>query len=386
MAKTIISGFYCNNYEPKRIADIVDEIFKALSVNSEIIKPNSKVLIKPNLLSAYTPDQAITTHPEIVRAVIRKVKSLKAVPVVGDSAGNMLRGMEYVWEKTGMLQVAKEENIELVNFETMGSVELAVEHPTIKNIYLTKALINCDYIINIPKVKTHTFMGFSCGIKNFYGCVPGARKVEYHKLAPSPYDFAKLLTEIYRIVNDKLILTIADGVWGLEGNGPSLSGIKRNFNMIVASRDTVTLDTFLLDMLGSKSDKKFIDMFKNKNLGNTDISNIIYYGDNVSLFNTKKVKFPSTWILRILPSKFALLVGKIFGRLIWIKPKIDTKKCVGCLQCMKSCPVKAIYKKNNSVKPVVDKAKCISCFCCHELCTHKAVKIEKSIIAGMFVK
>ena len=53
---------------------------------------------------------------------------------------------------------------------------------------------------------------------------------------------------------------------------------------------------------------------------------------------------------------------------------------------MKSCPVKAIYKKNNNIKPVVDKTKCISCFCCHELCTHKAVKIEKSIIAGIFVK
>ena len=55
MARTIISGFYCNDYEPKKIKSILDEIFKSLSVNSEIIKPNSKVLIKPNLLSAYTP-------------------------------------------------------------------------------------------------------------------------------------------------------------------------------------------------------------------------------------------------------------------------------------------------------------------------------------------
>ena len=157
MARTIISGFYCNDYEPKKIKSIVDEIFKSLSVNSEIIKPNSKVLIKPNLLSAYTPEQAITTHPELVRAVVKKIKELKAIPIIGDSAGNLLRGMEYVWEKTGMLQVAKEEGAELINFETVGSVELTVEHPTMKNIYLTKALINCDYIINIPKIKTHTF-------------------------------------------------------------------------------------------------------------------------------------------------------------------------------------------------------------------------------------
>ena len=293
--------------------------------------------------------------------------------------------MEYVWDKTGILQVAKEENAELINFETVGSVELAIEHTNMKSIYLTKALINCDYIINLPKIKTHTFMGFSCGIKNFYGCVPGARKVEYHKLAPTPYDFAQLLAEIYRIVKDKLILTIADGVYGLEGNGPSLSGTKRNYNMIIASRDTITLDMFILNLLGSKYDKAFIDMLKNKKLGNTDISNVIYYGDNTNLFNTKKVKFPSTRILRIFPRKIALFAGKLFGKLIWIKPKIDNNKCVGCLQCLKSCPVKAIQKMETG-KPMVDKTKCISCFCCHELCTHKAVKIEKSIIAGIFVK
>ena len=386
MARTIISGFYCNDYEPKKIKSIVDEIFKSLSINSEVIKPGSKVLIKPNLLSAYTPEQAITTHPEIVRAVVKKIKELKAIPFIGDSAGNLLRGMEYIWEKTGMLQVAKEENAELVNFETVGSVELTVEHSTIKNIYLTKALINCDYIINTPKIKTHTFMGFSGGIKNFYGCVPGARKVEYHKLAPTPYDFSQLLSEIYRIVKEKLVLTIADGICGLEGNGPSLSGIKRNYNMIIASKDTITLDMFILNLLGSKYDNTFIDILKNKNLGNTDISNIIYYGDNTNLFNTKKVKFPSTWILRIFPRKIALFAGKFLGKLIWIKPKIDISKCVGCLQCLKSCPAKAISKHKKNGKPVVDKIKCISCFCCHELCTHKAVKIEKSIIAGIFVK
>lgn len=386
MAKTIISGFYCKDYNPENIKTIIDEIFKSLSINSDTIKPNSKVLIKPNLLSAYTPEQAITTHPEIVRAVVKKIKELKAIPVIGDSAGNLLRGMEYVWEKTGMLQVAKEENVELVNFETVGSVELAIEHSAIKNIYLTKALINCDYIINLPKIKTHTFMGFSCGIKNFYGCVPGARKVEYHKLAPTPYDFSQLLSEIYRIVNDKLILTIADGVCGLEGNGPSLSGIKRNYNMIIASRDTITLDLFILNLLGSKYDNSFVDILKKKKLGNTDITNIIYYGDNTTLFNTKKVKFPSTWILSIFPRRLALFAGKFLGKLIWIKPKIDNNKCVGCLQCLKSCPVKAISKPEKHKKPIVDKTKCISCFCCHELCTHKAVKIERSIIAGIFVK
>ena len=75
-------------------------------------------------------------------------------------------------------------------------------------------------------------MGLTCGVKNFYGCVPGIRKIEYHKMAPSPYDFGLLLAEIYGTLKDKILFTVIDGIEGLEGNGPSTKGIKRNYNII----------------------------------------------------------------------------------------------------------------------------------------------------------
>jgi len=386
MLKTIVSAYYCNDYSKDKIYNVVNNALKSLGVLSDIIKPNTKILIKPNLLSAYTPEQAITTHPEIVRAIVKIVKKAKAIPVIGDSPGNILNGIKHVWEKTGMLQMAKEENVELINFENVGSAEVSIQHPTINQIHVTKALIDCDAIINLPKLKTHTLMGFSCGIKNFYGCIPGARKIEYHKLAPTPEDFAYLLSEIYRMIKEKILFTLVDGVVGLEGNGPSLSGEKRNFNIIATSRDTVTLDTFLLSHMGFKSqDNILLKPLREKNLGNTNLKNILYIGDNINGFDFSNVKLPITKILNFLPRRFTRFAAKLFGKLFWVSPFIMEEKCIGCLQCVRSCPAKAITVSENK-KPVINRGKCISCFCCHELCSHKAIDTKESFLISFFIK
>ncbi len=386
MLKTIVSAYRCDNYDTDNVYNIVEKIVKSFGNINDIIKPNSKILIKLNLLSAYNPEQAITTHPEIVRAVINIIKKAGAVPVMGDSPGNLTKGIEHIWEKTGMLQLAKEENVELVNFEACGCIDVSVQHPTVKHIYITKAITDCDAIINIPKLKTHTFMGFTCGVKNFYGIIPGVRKAEYHKLAPTPKDFSLLLSEIYRMIREKLLFTIVDGVYGLEGNGPSLSGQKRNYGIIAGSQDTVMLDTFLLDKMGIKSrNNVLLKPLKEKKLGDTNLQNMIYIGDDVSEFNFSKTKLPVTKFLTLLPSWFARFVTKYAGRLFWVKPNIIESKCVGCLQCMKSCPVKAIVKNKDKTKPVIQKEKCIGCFCCHELCLHKAVEIKESFVASLFI-
>ncbi len=386
MLKTIVSAYYCNDYNADKIYNVVNNVLKSLGGLNNIIKPGMKVLIKPNLLSAYAPEQAITTHPEIVRATVKLVKQAKAVPVIGDSPGNILNGIKRVWEKTGMLQIAKEENVELINFENAGSVEVSIHHPAIKSIHVTKALIDCDAVINLPKLKTHTLMGFSCGVKNFYGCIPGARKIEYHKLAPTPEDFAYLLSEIYRTVKEKILFTLADGVVGLEGNGPSLSGEKRQFNIIAAGRDTVTLDAFLLKQTGFKLENNILlRPLREKCLGNTDLKNVIYVGDDISRFDFSNVKLPVTKFLNFLPKRFTRFAAKLLGKMFWVSPVIVEERCVECLQCVKSCPAKAItYFKGK--KPFIKKEKCISCFCCHELCSHKSIDIKESFVISFFMK
>jgi uncharacterized protein (DUF362 family) len=249
--KTKVSFAKCDTYNFKEVFSAVRKAVELVGGISSFVKPGERILLKPNLLSAKEPERHITTHPEVVRALIRLVKEAGATPLLGDSPGGAIKGVARVWEKTGMKKLADEENVELVNFETIGAVEIEIHHPKIKSIHVSKAVLDCDGIINIPKLKTHSLMIFTGCIKNLFGIIPGLRKAEYHKLAPFPDEFGHLLGEIYLYVKDRIRLNLVDGIVGMEGNGPS-SGELRKMDVIVAGADGVAVDTAITAMLGFK--------------------------------------------------------------------------------------------------------------------------------------
>lgn len=51
--------------------------------------------------------------------------------------------------------------------------------------------------------------------------------------------------------------------------------------------------------------------------------------------------------------------------------KINKKKCIGCVRCMKGCPVKAIRVRNG--KAIINKERCIDCGECLRVCQYDAV-------------
>lgn len=379
--KTNISLIKCKDYNTESVTKAVNKAVELLGGIKKFIKSGEKILIKPNLLSAKPPERAITTHPEVVRAIIKLVKEAGATPVVGDSPGGAIKGVERVWNETGMKKIAQEENIELINFETFGVIETKLNHPTVKSIHLSKIISNVDGIINIPKLKSHGMQTFTCAVKNFYGCIPGLRKGEYHKFAPHPDEFGHLLSEIYLHIKDKVRFHIIDGIIGMEGNGPS-SGDIRKLDIIAACDDALALDTFLVHILGFRKGRiEALHYLKKAKAGESEISNMNIMGNNPSEFNLAKFKFPSNWYVRFIPH----FLINILGKLIWLKPAIIPDKCTSCMMCVDSCPVKTIYKKDKE-KPVVDPKGCISCLCCHELCPYDSIALRKSALVKVLFR
>jgi uncharacterized protein (DUF362 family) len=148
----------CDDYNKANNA--VREAVALLGGISAFIKPSERILIKPNLLSPKDPLKAVTTHPEIVRVIIKLVKEAGAIPIVGDRTGGAIRNIKNVWEVTGMEKVCREENIELINFEAVGSKDFDIGDKNIKKVNFSNAVLDCDGIINLPKLKTHMLMGF----------------------------------------------------------------------------------------------------------------------------------------------------------------------------------------------------------------------------------
>ena len=83
--RTKVSLVRCDDYDPEKTQSAVRHSVDLLGGIGSFIRPGERVLIKPNLLRSRPPADAVTTHPEIVRAVIRLVHHAGARAFVGDS-------------------------------------------------------------------------------------------------------------------------------------------------------------------------------------------------------------------------------------------------------------------------------------------------------------
>jgi len=174
--KKKVSIVRCENYHSEKVYQKVKEGVDLLGGIESFVNKGEQVLLKPNFLVGRSPAKCVNTHPAIIRAVGKLVLEAGANPMIGDSTqlGSALK----VAEKCGVAEVARELGINTVEFEPIG-----VKHPDgkfFKHFVLGKAVLEADKIINLPKFKTHSFSFLTLAVKNIFGCVPRARKAQWH--------------------------------------------------------------------------------------------------------------------------------------------------------------------------------------------------------------
>lgn len=350
----------CPEYHPFLISKTMDKLFELLGGVEKFVKPREKVLIKPNLLSATLPKEGITTHPLIVREIAKRCKEIGAKVFIGDSPGGGVN-VEEVYEKTGMKEIAKELNIDLVRFDKIRRI---------KDFPLAELLFECDRFISLPKLKTHSLMIITGGIKNSFGLIPGIYKTELHLKFPRPKEFSKVLVDIFSLRKPDLV--IVDGIISMAGEGPS-GGLLKNTGIILGSSDAVAIDSILAKLMGIDPLKVFIiyEAYK-RELG--EIEKVEILGEDFNSVLFKNFPLPHYSFFNIVPQpilKFGRILIKIF-------PFINNQLCQKCKICFDNCPVKAIKFVNGEM--IIDYKFCIKCLCCYELCSHKAIYLKKSLI------
>ena len=110
-----VSVIKADNYNIEIVDKAVNDAVNLIGGWQNFIKKGDKVLIKPNMLTNVTPEKAVTTHPEVVRAVIKAVKNMGALPAVGDSPG--ISNLKSTAKRTGILTICEEENVPFVYFK-----------------------------------------------------------------------------------------------------------------------------------------------------------------------------------------------------------------------------------------------------------------------------
>ena len=179
------------------------------------IEKGARVLIKPNFLAPARPERAMTTHPLVLRAAVEYVLDKGGRPLVADSPG--MGTFERLLREGGYAEALKGLDVEVRPFKETVRVDIGEPFGRIE---IAREALEADVVVNLPKLKTHTQMLLTVGVKNLFGCIVGLKKPEWHmRSGVDRHMFARLLVQHLRAAVNPAA-TLVDGIVAMEGQGP----------------------------------------------------------------------------------------------------------------------------------------------------------------------
>jgi len=322
-----------------------------------------KVFVKPNMLGHYRPEQAVSTHPELVRLVVRWLRKAGAEVMVGDNCGVAGYGLnERAAKITGIAEASEGAYVNIAR----EVVEKEIDSRFFQKLVLSRPILDADLVVNLPKLKTHTLSLLTLGIKNMFGMVAGASKSKVHNSAPRVEEFGEALSDIFRVRPPEL--TIVDGVLGMDGNGPSFGRV-RPIGYLLASENAAAADLVIASLAGI--DPKMCHHLRitgERGLGPGSIKEVEIAGRFKPI---PRFRLPSTLARQGLLGFFVNTY--LYRRILKSKLVLKREKCSGDRLCVEACPSGAMSWQGDH--PEIDYAKCIRCMCCFELCPEGAWKV-----------
>jgi uncharacterized protein (DUF362 family)/NAD-dependent dihydropyrimidine dehydrogenase PreA subunit len=358
------------DYCPAAVAPALDALLAPLGGMAAFVHPGQKVLLKPNMLAGRAPEKAVTTHPEILRAVIRAARAAGGIISVGDSPG--VGAPEQVARRCGLLSVIEEEGARFAPFAE--SVRVRVGGGTFHELELARDILDADVVINLPKLKTHQMMGLTCGVKNLFGAVVGMRKVRLHLQAGTDKAFfALMLLELAEHIAPAL--TIVDAVVAMEGDGPG-SGEPVPVGALLASASPLAVDTAAAALLGLPPTTNWTQKVAAEGgRPGTALEELELHGTPL-----QNLRVPHFRPAKTTDVNFGLpaFIKRPLKNALTARPAPDRLNCVRCGLCVEHCPPQAMRIAGDRLE--IDYARCIRCFCCQELCPHGALLTEQGLL------
>lgn len=368
----------CKTYNVEAVKPALEEALNAVN-GLDFVMPGMKIIIKPNLVSFKKPDAAATTHPALLEALVEMLLARGADVTIGDSPGgpHSLPLLNRVYAATGMDRVEK-----LGAKLNRNMNEKNVDFPegkVLKNFTYTEYLDEADAIIDFCKLKSHGMLGMSAAVKNLFGTIPGLKKPEVHYKFQNDAEFADMLVDLNEYFKPRL--AICDAVVGMEGNGPT-AGTPRQIGAIIASKSTYYADVVGAELIGMNIDGlPTLQAAYERGFAPAFSKNLRVYGD-IRALTVDDFKAPPVRGLSFM--RKGNVLHFISKAALEHKPTLKKRLCVGCGECARMCPAKAIEMKNK--KPHINREKCIRCFCCQEFCPRAAMVAHRPLAAKVLNK
>jgi uncharacterized protein (DUF362 family) len=257
--------------------DLADSLTRAIRL-FDLDLHNKSVLLKPNLVE-YIAGVEVNTNPILVGAAAEVFLRLGAsAVVVGEGPGHQ-RDTYLVLIESGLDAQLRSQHIRFIdlNRDELARVPTGANFTGLDHLWLPRTVLAADFVVSMPKVKTHHWAGVTLSMKNMFGVVPGTK-----------YGWPKNLLHwkgIHRSILDicatvPIHFVIADGIVAMEGNGP-LHGTHRHLGKVVLSDDPVAADFTCARLMGLHPERVWHLDRAGRFLGNGSADRLVFLGEDL---------------------------------------------------------------------------------------------------------
>jgi uncharacterized protein (DUF362 family) len=277
--------------EDGQVKEAFERLLDTFGGIRKIIPPGvKKVLIKPNLMMGALWTTGITVNPFIVGLLIKELKKERIEVIVGEGAGWGCPSDD-AFKATGITELCRKLEVPLVDFKRGETVRIPVPNGSVlKYIVVDRVVPECDYIINVAKMKTHCETIASLSLKNMKGFIAEDKeRLRFHLL-----DVNRCLVDLNRTI--RADFSIVEGIIALEGIGPLFPGKPKPVGVLAGGSDPVAVDSVCARIMGmDPSEIRHIQYAFEAGLGNIDLDSIEVSGGSCPLFQGARRPATRIW-------------------------------------------------------------------------------------------
>ena len=326
------------------------------------------VFVKPNTLGEFAPERGVTTHPAVVHAVTKALLDMGATVIVGDNPG--MRGYganERSAERSGIRDAATVDGVACWRNIAVDPVPVETPCEHLDRFMVSRAALEADVFVSVPKFKTHVSTVLTGAIKNSYGLLVGGQKALLHRRATGSTAFAAAVVDVFAVRPPDFV--VVDGIVAMEGNGPSGTDL-RDLGLILSGTNAVEVDAVMATLMGvAPASVPLLRTAHRRGLGEIDVDRIDVDGP-LDPAPGYKVPFAKSG------DRLGVIGARLLTYLVVGRPVLRKRACVQCGVCARQCPVDAITM---DPYPRIDHRRCVLCYCCNEFCDHDAMDVQRHV-------
>ncbi len=224
----------CSDYGAFELDESLDRVMAAAPPSINLC--SATVLLKPNLITA-AHGSLPCTEPLFILAAGRWFLDQGARVRIGDSPA--FGSATAALHKLGLDLELQRLGIEITDFRSLRVMQLADGG----RAGVAVDAVDCDLLVNLPRVKAHAQTRVTLAVKNCFGCLVGLRKPWWHMAHGGRQgNFARRLVLLLDLLADSL--TLVDGITAMAQTGP-VHGTPFPLGVVGASTNPVAMDRAL---------------------------------------------------------------------------------------------------------------------------------------------